>query len=94
MYLQNFIDRDAPDAIKDAVRREAAAQQVFVADDYEANLSLQRSARGRSAGSNRCATSLRVTERSRATGRGPASSSRRRKKTTPNGSSGCVGSIS
>jgi len=46
MYLQNLIDRDAPDSIKDAVRREAAAQQVFVADDYEANLSLQRSARG------------------------------------------------
>jgi len=46
MYLQNFIDRDAPDAIKEAVRRETTAQQVFVADDYEANLSLQRSARG------------------------------------------------
>jgi phenylpropionate dioxygenase-like ring-hydroxylating dioxygenase large terminal subunit len=46
MFLQNFIDRNAPDEVKDAVRREYAAQQVFVADDYEANQSLQRSARG------------------------------------------------
>jgi phenylpropionate dioxygenase-like ring-hydroxylating dioxygenase large terminal subunit len=46
MFLQNFIDRDAPDEIKDALRREYAAQQVLVADDYEANESLQRSARG------------------------------------------------
>jgi phenylpropionate dioxygenase-like ring-hydroxylating dioxygenase large terminal subunit len=46
MNLQNFIDRDAPDAVKKAVRSAAASTQAFVADDYEANLSLQRSARG------------------------------------------------
>jgi hypothetical protein len=46
MYLQNFIDPDAPEAVMEQVRRENTAQQVFVADDYEANLSLQRSARG------------------------------------------------
>jgi phenylpropionate dioxygenase-like ring-hydroxylating dioxygenase large terminal subunit len=46
MYLHNLIDRDAPDEAKDMVRRMLPAQNAFVADDYEANLSLQRSASG------------------------------------------------
>jgi phenylpropionate dioxygenase-like ring-hydroxylating dioxygenase large terminal subunit len=46
MFLQNFIDRDAPEAAREIVRQSLSAQQAFVADDYEANLSLQRSARG------------------------------------------------
>jgi len=62
MYLQNFIDRDAPDAIKDAVRRETAAQQVFVADDYEANHVAASARRGGRSPQQPMRYSLRVTD--------------------------------
>ena len=46
MFLQNFIARDVPEPVKDILRHSIAHQQVHVEDDYEANLALQRSARG------------------------------------------------
>jgi len=46
MYMQTFIDRDASDEAKEMVRQIAVAHQMFLADDFESNLALQRSARG------------------------------------------------
>jgi phenylpropionate dioxygenase-like ring-hydroxylating dioxygenase large terminal subunit len=46
MVLQNFIDRDVPEPVKDILRHFITTQQGHVEDDFEANLALQRSAGG------------------------------------------------
>ena len=46
MYMQTFIDHDAPDEAKEMVRQFTVGHGMFLADDYESNLAIQRAAQG------------------------------------------------
>jgi phenylpropionate dioxygenase-like ring-hydroxylating dioxygenase large terminal subunit len=46
MYMQTYVDADAPEMAKEMVRHFAVGHGAFLVDDYEANLAIQRSAGG------------------------------------------------